>query len=187
MEKGIYFAILILLTLLNYESFAQNTKERIQNNNQISEGKKNFDRDTKEIAEVKVKVNLFNNQFEMKNLAEVKILKLKIIEDFRREVEQSEVKAVKARREIAQSSAEVRSDRRELQRDRNDSQRGRFDKEDDKKDMRRDKRNKRDDKRDRRDDKRDFEAQVERTEQQKTILSGLINFKFGFDGELLVK
>jgi len=53
--------------------------------------------------------------------------------------------------------------------------------------MRRDRRNKRDDKRDRRDDKRDLEAQIARAEQQKTILNGLINFTFGFEGELLEK
>ena len=188
MQKKTYITLFIMMVLMNYQSFAQNTKERIQNNNQIAEGKKNLERDTKELAEAKVKVSLFNKEFDAKNLAEVKILKLKIIKDFRREVRQSEEKAVKARREISQSSAEVRSDRRELQRDRNDSnQRSRYDKKDDKKDMRRDQANKRDDKRDRRDDIRDFEAQVERAEQQKTILDGLIKFTFGFEGILLEK
>ena len=187
MQKKIYFTLFITLLLMNYQSFAQNTKERMQNNKQITEGKKNFERDTRELAEAKVKVSHFNKAFAAKNLAEVKIMQAKIITDFRREVEQSEQKAVQARREVSQSSAEVRSERREMQRNRKDSQRGRFDKQDDKQDMRRDRRNKRDDKADRRDDRRDFEAQIERTEKQKRILNGLIDFTFGFKGILLEK
>jgi len=187
MQEKVYFLIITMSLLLNVQSFAQNQKERRQNNKQITEGKQNLERDTRELLDVKSKVKLFDNHFEAKELDKVNALQLKIIQDFRREVQQSEVKAVKARREVSQSSAEVRSERREIRDNKKDSERGRFDSKDDEKDMRRDRRNKRDDKRDRRDDKRDLEAQIERADEQKRILDGLTSFTFGFEGALLEK
>lgn len=188
MQKKTYLIVFVMLLMFGYQSFAQNAKELIQNTVQIAEGVKNLNRDTKELAELKEKVIRFNKEFEARNLSGVKRMKVKILEDLRREVQQSEVKAVKARREIAQSSAEIRSDRRELHRDRNDSyQRGRYDARDDRTDLRRDQVDKIDDKRDRRDDRRDFQAQVERAEQQKRIYNGLLNFTFGFGEDLLTK
>jgi hypothetical protein len=178
MQQKIYLCAFFLCVLFSYQSFGQNVRERAQNIKQITEGKKNLNRDIQELKEIKATVALFNRAFDSKNLTEVKATKLKLVENFRREIRQSEEKAVKARREVHQSSREVRTDRRELRRGRNGAPTG---------SMARDRVNKRDDKRDRRDDKRDLEQQIKRAEQQKSILNGLINFEFGFKGNLLEK
>ena len=177
--------LLIVLVVSTFPLLAQNVKERVQNNVQIAEGKKNLERDTRELAAFKAKVVNFDAAFENRNLAEVGNLKLSILADMKREVEQSKVKAAKARKEIAQSSAEVRSDRRELKRDRKDSNSTRRDKRDDQKDMARDKANKRDDKRDRRDDIRDQKSIVDRLEKQSGILQKLTAYSFSFDAGAL--
>lgn len=183
--KILYTAIIVVL--LSNQSFAQNTRERSQNRKQITEGKKNLERDIKELSALKIKIATFNKVFDNRNLPEVKASKISILTDFRREVAQSEQKAIQARKEVRQSTREVRSEKKEIHQNRHDNQRGRYDGNDDRKDMARDRANKRDDKRDRRDDVRDFEAQIARAATQKQILNELTNFTFGFKGDLLEK
>ncbi|WP_103072182.1 hypothetical protein [Aquimarina sediminis] len=170
----------IILVLASFSSNAQNAKEAIQNTKQIAEGKRDLERDIKELNALKVKLATFKTAFDEHNTIRVNKQKQDIINDMIREVKQSEVKALKARNEIAQSSAEIRTDRREIRRDKDDSNRGRYDRRDDQKDLARDKANMRDDKRDRRDDVRDFEAQIARAERQALILSKLRGFNFSF-------
>ena len=153
------FKLLIILMTFTVTSTAQNVKEAVQNTNQIVEGKKNLERDTKELAALKAKIAIFNTAYSGKDAPETNRLKADIVSDMVREVAQSGEKAQKARRELAQSGAEVRSDRRENRRNREDSKHGRFDGTDDDKDAARDRANTRDDRRDRRDDKRDLEMQ----------------------------
>lgn len=168
------------LVLFSMSVYAQNAKEAIQNTQQIVEGKKMLERDVKELKQFKAKIGLFNAAFDAKNSEEANTLKKSIITDMIREVEQSGVKAKKARKEIAQSSAEVRSDRRENRRNREDSKHGRYDRRDDQRDMARDRANTRDDMRDRRDDIRDFELQIQRAETQAEILKKLKVYNFSF-------
>lgn len=172
---------LVLIALVLSTSLqAQNAKEAIQNTKQIQEGKKNLERDIKELNAFNEKLKLFSTSFDNKDELSVNELKAEIVSDMVREVKQSEVKAKKARQEIAQSSAEIRSDRREIRQNKEDSKRGRYDRKDDKRDMARDQANKRDDKRDRRDDVRDFEQQIERAKLQATILKKLKAYNFSF-------
>ena len=181
----LFTTILVLVVSFNTAINAQNIKEAVQNSKQIIEGKKNLERDSKELAAYKLKINAFNNAFKIRNLSKSNELKASILTDMIREVQQSGVKAKKARLEIAQSSAEIRSDRREIRRDKEDSKKGRFDSKDDKKDLNRDKANMRDDKRDRRDDIRDFEDQIKRAERQATILKSLKGYRFSYSTERL--
>ncbi len=179
-------SILVIL-FLSTNLIAQNAKEAIQNTKQITEGKKNLERDINELKSFKTKLLAFDRSLESKNEFQINDLKRSLLIDMKKEVEQSKVNAVKARREIAQSSSEVRSDRRENNRNRNDSKRGRFDKQDDKKDARRDRANTRDDKRDRRDDIRDFQNQIDRSERLTKILAIITNYNFSFNSNQLNK
>lgn len=173
--------VLILVLCMHTLAQAQNAKEAIQNTKQIAIGKKMLERDIKELHAFKTKLKLFTTAFEAKDMKKVANLKSSILLDITREVGQSDEKAKMARKEIAQSSAELRSDRRENRRNKKDSKKGRYDKHDDKKDEARDQANTRDDRRDKRDDKRDFQQQIHRAEQQVTILKTLKTFNFSFD------
>ena len=166
---------------------AQNVKEAIQNTKQITEGKKNLERDIKELEAFKVKITALSTAFEAKNPEKSNELKASIVKDMIREVGQSGEKAKKARMEIAQSSSEVRSERREIRRDREDSDRGRYDRRDDERDLARDKANARDDRRDRRDDIRDFQEQIDRAERQAAILEKLKDYQFAYGSSEMEK
>ncbi len=179
--------IIILVFFSHSFTYAQNAKEAIQNTKQIITGKKMLERDIKELQAFKIKLQLFNDAFEIKDIEKVASLKSSILLDMIREVEQSGEKAKMARREIAQSSAELRSDRRENRRNKEDSKKSRYDRRDDQKDEARDRANTRDDRRDKRDDKRDFQQQIDRAEQQATILKALKTFNFSFDESLANK
>jgi hypothetical protein len=113
----------------------QNVKEAVQNTKQIAEGKKNLERDTRELQALKTKIGLFAVAFDNSDAMGTNKLKQDIVKDMLREVGQSGEKAKKARIEVAQSGAEVRSDRREIRGNKKDSNKGRFDRKDDKKDM----------------------------------------------------
>ncbi|WP_109097431.1 hypothetical protein [Aquimarina sp. AU58] len=179
--------LIIVLLLVSGSVNAQNVKEAIQNTKQIAEGKRNLERDIKELGALQLKIIAFKKAFDTHDPSKTNMLKQDIITDMIREVKQSEAKAKQARIEIAQSSAEIRSDRREIRKDRDDSNRGRYDRRDDQRDMARDQANKRDDKRDRRDDIRDFKAQIARAEHQALILKKLKIFNFSFDPEMIEK
>ena len=171
------FAVTVLISSI---SFGQNVKEGIQNTKQIIEGKKMLERDMKELQMIQAKVTKLKSVYEEEEEIGANELMRDLISDFKREVLQSGEKAKMARKEIAQSSAEIRSDRREIRGNRDDSKNGRFDRRDDKRDMARDKANMRDDRRDRRDDKRDFEMQIQRADEQATILKSLSGHQFKF-------
>ena len=160
---------------------AQNVKEAIQNSQQIAEGKKNLERDMKELEAFKIKVSALQAAFDTNNMDKTNELKVDLVKDMMREVGQSKEKAVKAQKEINQSSQEVRSERREIRRDKDDSDYGRYDRNDDEKDLARDRANARDDRRDRRDDIRDFQAQIDRAERQGKILATLKDYNFNGD------
>ena len=160
---------------------AQNVKEAIQNSQQIAEGKKNLERDMKELEAFKIKTAALATAFDTKNMVKTNELKVSLVQDMIREVGQSKEKAMKAQKEISQSSQEVRSERREIRRDKEDSDRGRFDRKDDERDLARDKANARDDRRDRRDDIRDFQGQIDRAERQAKILAALKDYNFSDD------
>ena len=162
---------------------AQNAKEAVQNTKQIIEGKKNLERDVKELKALKVKLQLFNSAFDAKNSSKTNELKGSIVSDMIREVKQSNEKAVQARREIAQSSSEIRSDRSENRSNQQDSKRGRHDKGDDRRDAARDRANTKDDMRDRQDDINDFKQQIARAELQASILKKLKVVNFSFSGQ----
>ena len=58
---------------------AQNAKEAVQNTKQIREGKKNLERDTKELEALMVKLNTFNGSFDKRNAEKLNSLKANII------------------------------------------------------------------------------------------------------------
>jgi len=178
MKKAI--KLLVFMFCISTLTNAQNIKEAIQNTKQIIEGKKNLERDIKELKALKVKLQLFNSAFDSKKSSKVNELKTNILTDMIREVKQSNEKSVKARREIAQSSSEIRSDRNENRSNQQDSKKGRFDKDDDRRDATRDRANTKDDMRDRRDDIKDFKQQIARAELQSNILKKIkvVNFSF---------
>lgn len=179
MKKTIkLFVIALMVGSLTY---AQNTREAINNTKQIIEGKKLLERDEAELKGFRAKLGMLKTAVNKDNQAEVRKLKEDLVTDMMREVEQSGVKAKKARLEIAQSSAEVRSDRREIRDNREDSKRGRYDSRDDQRDMARDQANKRDDKRDRRDDIRDLQQIIDNAEKQAKLLQAIKNYDFTLD------
>ncbi|MCK8520767.1 hypothetical protein M0D21_04285 [Aquimarina sp. D1M17] len=182
-----YKLIALFLLIVCSSMSAQNVREALHNSRQLVEGKKNLERDNKELKDFKIKIEAFNKAFDSRNAELANRLKTEMLSDMIREVKQSEVKAKQARIEIAQSSAEIRSDRREIRDNREDSDRGRFDGRDDQRDMARDQINKRDDLRDRRDDIRDFEAQISRAERQAKILKSITQVNFSFDASQLEK
>ncbi|MEO1262919.1 MAG: hypothetical protein AAFZ15_29190 [Bacteroidota bacterium] len=186
MKFSIRLFLLLMLALPFYLN-GQNAKERIQNRSQIAEGKKNLERDTRELAAFKAKTTAFETAFQNRNLELVRKLKMDLLTDMKREIEQGKVKAAQARREVAQSSAEVRSERREIRRNVEDSNTTRRDRQDDKRDMARDRINKADDKADRRDDIRDQKAIVERVEKQSKILQTLTAYTFSLEDGVLEK
>ena len=177
----------VLAAFMCFALQGQNAKEAIQNTKQKAEGKMMLERDVKELEAFKAKIAAFDTAFEARNLEKTNELKASIVKDMVREVGQSGEKAKKARMEIAQSSAEVRSERREIRRDREDSDRGRYDRNDDERDLARDKANARDDRRDRRDDIGDFQKQIDRAERQAVILEKLKDYQFGFEASALEK
>ncbi|MDY8135915.1 hypothetical protein [Aquimarina sp. 2201CG5-10] len=179
--------LLLPLLLMSITITGQNTKEAIQNTAQIVQGKKNLERDIKELKAIQIKMVSFNKAFDIKDETKTNDIKRDIISDIIREVKQSEEKAKQARREIAQSSAEIRSDRAEIRRNRDDSDRGRYDRQDDQRDMARDQINKNDDKRDRRDDIGDLKLQITVLERQAHILETLKTFNFSFNSNQLEK
>ena len=141
--------------------------------NKLPRGKKNLERDMKELEGFKSKTTSLSTAYEAGDMKKTNELKASIVKDMIREVAQSKEKAEKARREISQSSQEVRSERREIRRDKDDSDHGRYDRNDDERDLARDRANARDDRRDRRDDIRDFQGQIDRAEKQVKILEAL--------------
>ena len=179
--------ISVFVLMVCFSLQGQNVKEAIQNTRQIAEGKKNLERDIKELEAFKVKIAALNTAFDARNVEKSNELKASILKDMIREVGQSGEKAKKARLEIAQSSSEVRSERREIRRDKEDSERGRYDRRDDERDLARDRANARDDRRDRRDDIRDFQAQVDRAERQADILKTIREYSFSFEESRLEK
>ncbi len=185
MKTKIIISLFAALFCVSLQS--QNVKEAIQNTKQIAEGKKNLERDVKELESFKVKIAALNSAFESRNPEKSNELKASIVQDMVREVGQSGEKAKKARLEIAQSSSEVRSERREIRSDKDDSDWSRYDRRDDERDLARDKANARDDRRDRRDDIRDFQQQIDRAERQAAILEKLKDYQFGFEVSAMEK
>ncbi|MFC5048494.1 hypothetical protein ACFSTE_08440 [Aquimarina hainanensis] len=179
-------SIVITLMMLGATVQAQNGREAVQNRAQINQGKRDLDRDIRELEAFKVKMEVFNRSFDARD-GKINTLKADLLTDMAREVRQSEEKAKRARREIAQSSQEVRSERREVRDDVKDSNRGRYDHKDDKKDLARDRANTRDDKRDRKDDIRDFENQIKRADRQAVILKTMKTVNFSFDARGIEK
>ncbi|NAS11484.1 hypothetical protein [Poritiphilus flavus] len=179
MRPKYILSIFVLSLCFNLQG--QNVKEAIQNSKQIAEGKKNLERDIKELEAFKAKLAVLDTAFETRNSERSNEVKANIVKDMIREVGQSGEKAKKARKEIAQSSAEVRSERREIREDREDSDHGGYDRRDDERDLARDKANARDDRRDRRDDIRDFQGQIDRAEKQASILEKLKEYSFSFE------
>ena len=177
--------VVIGTVFLSLNLTAQNAKEVIQNTQQIAEGKKNLERDTKELEAFKLKTVALAAAFESKNVVKSNELKASLYQDMLRELAQSKEKAAKARREISQSSQEVRSERREIRRDKEDSDRGRYDRRDDERDLARDRVNAADDRRDRRDDMRDFQAQIDRAERQGKIVGAINAYTFSYEGAAL--
>ena len=176
--KRIIPLIVLFMTVSVLQS--QNAKEAIQNTKQVMEGKKNLERDSKELAAFTAKVESFYKVFDARNTEKSNELKLSIIQDMVREVQQTGVKAKKARREITQSTTEIISDRKEIEDNKKDSRRTRYDRRDDKRDQARDKANLRDDKRDRRDDIKDLKMQITRAERQAAILKALKAYNFSY-------
>jgi len=158
--------LLVLVLFINVAT-AQDIKESIQNTKQIVEGKKNIKRDSKELAAFKLKMDSFDSAFQLKSAVKSNDLKLSLLKDMAREVQQSKVKVKKARLEIAQSSSEIRSGRKKIREDKKVLSKNRF--------------NLRDDQRDRRDDVRDFKQQKQRAERQAFILKVIKEYNFSYD------
>ena len=154
--------ILYIITVLASSTMiAQNSKEAIQDHNQIKVDKKLLSRDIAELENFKSETSTYKINPANKQL---------LINSMAREIGQTEAKLARANVEILQSTREVGTDRREKRKNRRKYEGSN----DDLKDMTRDRVNTRDDRRDKRDDKRDSEEVQNRLENQKALLA---NFK----------
>ncbi len=177
--KKIISILLISLAVITVNAQAKiNTKERVQNRNQIEKGKQELARDVQELADFKISLEELDNALQNKQFKKANLIKNKLVTDMEREVMQSKAKLKKDSREVSQSKAEVRTENREVRADRRDlrsPQKG------ERRELARDRQNRRDDSRDLRDDKRDFAIQNSLVERQKEILAILKVYNFTSD------
>jgi len=166
------YSIIIVATISVTTLNAQNGRERIQNNVQVSQSKQALERDMKELGAFKQKIALFETAVNETNIEALADLQEEFIADMEREVDQLRSKKSAARREISQSSREVASERRELQDNREDSENGWGDYQDDQDDMARDRANKMDDQKDRMDDIKDALTLDKILENSEKVLAG---------------
>lgn len=148
MKTTIVFTLLLCSTL---GSFAQNKKEAVQDHAQISKGKGNLARDTRELDTFKADNQAFSDALANNDAANIVRLHKTLATSMKREIAQSEAKTNQAKREVVQSSMEKSTNRREKKHNRRTT----TGTADDKRDMARDRRNTRDDRRDMRDDRSD--------------------------------
>ena len=164
MKTNKYLATTLVLLTAFFAS-AQNTKETVQDHRQIKVGNAQLERDTKELESFKADVSEFQSALENGNTKLAQKYRQGILNAMEREIQQTEGKVARAKREVVQSSVEKGTNRRE-----NRSNRRTFDgTRDDRRDMRRDRRNTRDDRRDKRDDVADRNELEVRLENQKAL------------------
>lgn len=183
---GLITLLAIAFTNISNAQVVRNAKEATDNRKAIEIGQAQLEKDIAQLAAYKTKVNAFDGAFANKQLKKVRSLKVDILTDMRREIEQSERKIAQDKKELTQSVSEVKSSKREVRRSRRDRATPDGDVGDGR-DLRDDRRDKRDDKRDARDDKADLEKQIARTARQKRILNTLEVFTFSFEPNAMEK
>lgn len=135
-------SLLAVFILSSTNSRAQNAKEAVQNQQQISAGKAALERDFNELQYAKNALASSPQQW---------------IAIFQREIQQNISKTQQASREVRQSTAEVRSEQREVR-----QSRGRA--------VNANRRDKRDDQRDRQDDISDYQRRQQLVDEQQRLL-----------------
>ncbi|MBT3209974.1 MAG: hypothetical protein HN704_15860 [Bacteroidetes bacterium] len=168
MKKSVLLLALIVL-LFQFEIFAQknrNANEAAQNKEQLKIDEATLKQDNIELDIFKVKLVKFEKAYLKKNFPKVKALKIDIISDIHREIEQSEIKIEREKLEAKQSKNEVKSESKEIRKRKGHNRGDRYDK--------------RDDERDLKDDLKDLEKQIDRTNRQKAILETIELHTFGF-------
>lgn len=181
--KKLMGLVILLVLIFGNASNAQavrNTKEATDNRQALKIGKEQLKKDSAQLVAFRTKVKAFEKAFYNKMPEKVKTLKMDIMTDMQREVEQSERKIVQDKNEVGESSAELGASNRESRRSRvsranNGAQAGEG------RMVRDDRRDKRDDRRDKKDDQADLQNQIARTNRQKQILSTLKSFTFSFE------
>ncbi|QCK16423.1 hypothetical protein DCC35_17640 [Mangrovivirga cuniculi] len=154
-----------------------NTKEAVDNHKGIKVSRAQLQRDISELNDFNLRIKKLKGSIAASNLVLAKGIKNNLIDDMRREIEQSEHKIFQDKKELTQSRSELNSSRREVNRSARDITNG-----DgyigEGRDYRDDKRDKRNDKRDKRGDRSDLEIQKARTARQKSILEEIENIDF---------
>lgn len=140
----------------------QNVIRAKQNIKQFSGGNKNLESDSKELEAFKLKIAAFDKAFEARNLVVSNELKLSLLEDMAREVQQSNVKEKQARLEKVQRSAEIRAGNRKAIGCKNNA-------------------NQRDELLERKDDIKDSKQQIKRAKHQSIIVETLKFYEFSFE------
>ncbi len=176
MKKHKILGIIVITTaLISVSANAQsvrNIKEAADNQKEIKIGKEQLEKDIAQLDSFKEKISGFQIALDNEQIEKARTFKVAILNDMRREVEQSEWKIAQDKREVARSKNEANASRREAGRsnvrarsgDRSYA-RAKF--------ARDDQRDKRDDQRDVKDDQYDLKVQIARTARQKEILIAL--------------
>ncbi|WP_442267556.1 hypothetical protein ACSIGC_07760 [Tenacibaculum sp. ZS6-P6] len=162
-------------SLTNAQNF-KDKKEKLDNKYAIATGKKQLQKDIRQLEAFEKKIIAFEDAFINHNTKLVKTLKIDILSDMKREIKQSERKIEQDRIELKQSKTELRNSKREFNRSKRDVLRRNSVK--NRREFRDEKRDKNDDRRDLIDDKRDLKTQIARTERQKEIYNKIKAFNF---------
>ncbi len=163
-----------ILVLGSTALVAQNVKEAIQNHHQIHVDKSSIARDEAELKAFEGNANNLKLAIASRDIAAAKKNQSILLASMSREINQTEVKIARAKREVVQSSQEIASDRRENKRNR----RQYVGSADDHRDIARDRRDTRDDRRDKKDDILDLKELEARLVHQKALFQGLQNVAF---------
>lgn len=151
----------------------RNVVERADDHRQITYDKETLDRDAHELAAFKEKAELLQKAHDAGDKARTQTLKAELVQDMKREIEQTENKLARAKTENKLSVSEVNSDYREIRHDRADLRNGNHRGEHDKADLARDKANRADDARDVRDDRQDAASLEKRLQNQRALLAAV--------------
>ena len=178
---GLTIIILILLSGTADAQVVRNAVEAADNQEAIRIGQAQLERDIAELDEFRSKLAAFEIAFQNRDVEQARILKIDIVSDMQREINQSERKISQDRDEVRESTSERNASNREVRRSQRDVADNGSATSQEVRRLRDDRRDRRDDQRDLNDDKSDLENQIARTARQKFILNSLKAVNFSFD------
>lgn len=183
MKKLIGLSVFVMFTFtsLIQAQAIRNAAEAAENKEEIRIGNAELDRDVQELHSFKAKLHAFEIAFQNRDLDKARTLKIDIVSDMHREIQQSERKIAQDREEVGESTAERNASNREVRRSRRDVADNGTATNSEIRSLRDDRRDRADDQRDLNDDKSDLEQQIARTARQKFIVNALKAVNFSFD------